>query len=90
MDENTRTLSAAERLDWLRLIRSENVGPRTFFRLIERFGTAGAALAALPELAKRGGRARPIAICPKATAEREAEAAARLGCTLLAAMEPVA
>jgi len=88
MDEQTRILSAAERLDWLRLIRSENVGPRTFFRLLERFGSAAAALAALPELARRGGRERPIVICAKAHAEREAEAAAKLGCTLLAAIEP--
>jgi DNA processing protein len=88
MDEPTRALSATERLDWLRLIRSENVGPRTFHRLLERFGGAAAALAALPELARRGGRERPIAVCPRPAAEREMEAAARLGCTLLAAIEP--
>ncbi|MEW5728398.1 MAG: DNA-processing protein DprA [Pseudomonadota bacterium] len=88
MDEATRTLSAAERLDWLRLIRSENVGPRTFFRLLERYGTAAAALAALPELAKRGGRARPIVVCPKGAAERELEAAERLGAVALATIEP--
>ncbi len=88
MDEAPRTLSAAERLDWLRLIRSENVGPRTFQRLIERYGTAAAALAALPELARRGGRAKPIAVCPRAGAERELEAAERLGAVALAAVEP--
>ncbi|MBF0324650.1 DNA processing protein DprA [Magnetospirillum moscoviense] len=88
MSEATRTLSPQERLDWLRLIRSENVGPRTFIRLLERFGSASAALAALPELAKRGGRARPIIICPKDVAEREMEAALALGCTVLAACEP--
>lgn len=84
MDENVCALSPSERLDWLRLIRSENVGPRTFQRLLERFGTAGAALAALPELAKRGGRAKPIVVCPKAVAERELEAAERLGAQPLA------
>ncbi len=41
-------LSAAERIDWLRLIRSEHVGPVTFRRLLQRYGTAAAALAALP------------------------------------------
>lgn len=76
-------LSAAERLDRLRLIRSENVGPRTFQRLLERFGTAGAALAALPELAKRGGGRRAIAVCPKGVAEAELEAAERLGAVAL-------
>ncbi len=88
MDEGTHILSAAERLDWLRLIRSENVGPRTFFRLLERFGTAAAAIEALPLLAKQGGRARPIAVCSKAAAEAEAAAAAKAGCSLLAAIEP--
>jgi len=88
MDEPARALSPAERLDWLRLIRSENVGPRTFFKLIERFGSAAAALDALPELAKKGGAARPITICPKANAERELAAADKLGCALLAAVEP--
>ncbi len=53
-----RTLNPAERLDWLRLIRSENVGPVTFYQLLARFGSAEAALAALPEVARRGGRAR--------------------------------
>jgi DNA processing protein len=88
MSEASRILSPQERLDWLRLIRSENVGPRTFVRLLERFGSAAAALAALPELAKRGGRARPIVICPKDAAEREMAAALDIGCTVLAACEP--
>ena len=51
------SLSDAQRRDWLRLARSENVGPVTFQHLIGRFGDAGAALAALPNLARRGGRA---------------------------------
>lgn len=88
MDEQTRKLSAAERLDWLRLIRSENVGPRTFRRLLDRYGSAGAALAALPELAKRGGRARPIVVCAKGVAEAELETAERLGAVALGWGEP--
>lgn len=88
MDEPTHPLSAAERLDWLRLIRSENVGPRTFFRLLERFGSAGAALAALPDLARKGGRAKPITICPRDAALREMETAERIGAQAIAAIEP--
>jgi DNA processing protein len=88
MDEPARTLSAAERLDWLRLIRSENVGPRTFLRLLERFGSASAALSALPDLARKGGRERPIAICPKDAAKRELEAGLAIGAQPLAACEP--
>lgn len=88
MDEGKRQLSAAERFDWLRLIRSENVGPRTFARLLDRFGSAGAALAALPDLARKGGARRPIRVCPKADAEGEMEATQRLGARLLGVAEP--
>ena len=44
-------LDQDERLNWLRLIRSENVGPITFRQLLDRFATATAALEALPDLA---------------------------------------
>ena len=88
MDGPTRSLSAAERLDWLRLIRSENVGPITFYRLIERFGTAGAALKALPDLARRGGRRKLMTVCPLAAAEREMEAQEAIGAVLFARIEP--
>ena len=83
-----RTLSDAERRDWLRLSRSENVGPITFFRLIERFGSAAAALDALPGLARRGGRRTTLALCPPADAEREIEATTAAGARLVACREP--
>jgi DNA processing protein len=75
-------LTDAQRLDWLRLIRTDGVGPRTFRGLINRFGSASAALDALPDLTKRAGkRAVPPS---KAEAEREMAAAARLGVRFLA------
>ncbi|AWN48040.1 DNA-protecting protein DprA [Methylobacterium terrae] len=79
-------LSDAQRLDWLRLIRSEGVGPRTFRGLVNRFGGAGAALKALPDLAK--ARGKPIRVTTKAEAEREIAAAARLGARFVAMDEP--
>jgi DNA processing protein len=81
-------LSDAERLAWLRLWRSENVGPVTFRQLLRRFGSAAAALGALPELARRGGRDRPLAVCPAATAERELADLARMGGRLVALADP--
>jgi DNA processing protein len=77
-------LSPAQRLDWLRLIRSENVGPRTFRALVNHCGSAGAALKALPDLARRGGAGRPVRICPHEDAERELAAAAGMGVAFLA------
>ena len=62
----------------LRLIRSERVGPITFRQLIARFGTATEALAALPDLARRGGGATPR-ICGEAEVAREAAAVERAG-----------
>ncbi len=55
-----RALGEAEKLAWLRLGRTENVGPITFFQLLQHYGSAEAALAALPELAARGGRRRRL------------------------------
>jgi DNA processing protein len=82
------TLNDTERLDWLRLARSENVGPITFFRLLERFGTAAAALAALPELARRGGLAGRLKIAPPAAVESEYAALRTIGARLIARGEP--
>jgi len=88
MGNNRKRLSHAERLDWLRLYRSENVGPVTFFRLIEQFGSAGGALDALPALARRGGRKKPITICSKAEAEREMDRIEATGGVMIASIEP--
>jgi len=79
-----KQLTDNERLDWLRLIRSENVGPVTFYQLLDRFGSAAAALAALPDIARRGGRSRPLGIGTKAAAERELAEISRLGAKLVA------
>jgi DNA processing protein len=78
-----RTFTDQERLDWLRLIRSENVGPITFRDLISAYGSAGAALDALPELSRRGGRSKPLRIFQKSAAEKEFAALAKLHGRLL-------
>ena len=81
-------LTDEERIDWLRLIRSENVGPRTFRALVNQFGGARAALAALPGLARRGGASGSARICSRAEAEREIKAASAAGVCFLALGEP--
>ena len=83
-----KLLSDAERLDWLRLIRSENVGPITFYRLLDHFGSVADALAGVPELSKRGGRKRAVKVCPKATVTAELEALDKIGARLVAQCEP--
>src|SRR5690606_22079199 len=64
------------------------VGPVTFRDLVNRFGSAEAALAALPELALAGGALRLARIPSKADAEREIETARRLGARFVALGEP--
>lgn len=81
------TLSDGQRLSWLRLARSENVGPITFHSLIERFGSAQDALDALPDLSRRGGAGRTIRICDAGDAERELARSRQLGCRMIASCE---
>jgi len=87
MDPISRALTDTERLDWLRLARSENVGPVTFRRLIDRFGPAKRALERLPDLAKNGGR-RSYRPCPQHLVEAELERLAKIGGRAIAWVEP--
>jgi len=83
-----RELEPQERLDWLRLCRTDTIGPVTFYALLRRFGSAGEALAQLPRLGRRGDGARQIAAMPRAEAERELAALDRLGAALVCWGEP--
>jgi len=75
-------IGAAEQVARLRLTRSENIGPVTYIQLLARFGSADAALAAIPDLAARGGgRAPRLATAPQV--EREMERVAQLGAEYL-------
>jgi DNA processing protein len=88
--ENKRgiTLTEKQKLSWLRLIRSDNIGPVTFRDLINHFGSAEAALDALPDLSRRGGAARSPRIATLAQAEREMETATRFGARFVGIGEP--
>jgi DNA processing protein len=81
-------LNDRERLDWLRLARSGGIGPVTVRDLVAHFGNATKALEALPELAKRGGRSRPLRIYPKDAAEREIATLTKLGARVIARPDP--
>ncbi|NVK33229.1 MAG: DNA-protecting protein DprA [Rhodobacteraceae bacterium] len=84
---NTLSLSEAQRLAWLRLIRSENIGPATFRSLLNHCGSAEAALQALPSLSSRGGK-KNLRVAPQSDAEAELEAHESLGARLVALGEP--
>ncbi len=74
-----RQLSDQERLDWYRLANSENVGAVTFQQLLQQFGSASAALEALPDLSARGGLRRALKICGRDKAEAEIAKASAAG-----------
>src|SRR6266568_2038554 len=78
-----RDLEPQERLDWLRLSRSEGVGPVTFYALLRRFGSAASALEALPRLS------RPAIAMSRRDAEKELAAIERLGGRLVCWGEPL-
>jgi DNA processing protein len=75
------TLSQQEAFARIRLLRSPNVGPISYRQLLARFGSAAAALDALPDLAGRGrGPYRPAAA---ESIEREVAEVRRAGARYL-------
>jgi DNA processing protein len=79
-----RTLTSAEKIDWLQLCRSGGVGPQTFFKLLRRFGSARRALDELPRLAREAGGDERWRRCPRDEAAAELAATLDLGCALIA------
>jgi DNA processing protein len=76
-------LSDQQLIDWLRLIRTEGVGPRTFFTLVNRYGGASDAIRALPELSRqRGGK--PVQVASAQSAEQELDLTRRFGARFVA------
>jgi DNA processing protein len=74
-------------LDWLQLIRTERVGPRLFWQLLDRFGSASEALHHLPQMGLKA-QGQPISVCPRSQAEQELKAHEKLSLTLLPAFDP--
>lgn len=60
-----------ETVDILRLIRSENIGPKTFFNLVKFFGSATKALEHAQDFSVRGGKLKPIKLYSKGEALKE-------------------
>ncbi len=81
-------LTDRQRLSWLRLLRSENIGAVSFRNLIDHYKTAENALAALPELSRKGGGSASIKIASLEDAEKEIQEAERLGIRFIGIGEP--
>lgn len=72
-------LDDQEKISWLRLIRTENVGPMTFFQLLDTYGSATRALEALPGLSRKGGRLKDLRITSKDSVLSEIDRLESLG-----------
>lgn len=81
-------LTDGEKLDWIRLIRTESIGPATFHDLLTHFGSAAAAIDALPGLSLRGGLRQPRQPVSRAAAQAEWDAAERAGAQIIAIPDP--
>lgn len=82
-----KSLSNKERLSWLRLSRSENVGSKTFFSLLQLYGSAEIALERVQNMSIKGGRKKPIKLCTLAEATREIESTYAFGGEIIATCE---
>ncbi|HEY7006814.1 MAG TPA: DNA-processing protein DprA, partial [Sphingomicrobium sp.] len=82
-ERNRATNRIEDLVDRLRLLRTPGIGPVTFRQLIARFGTPAAALAAVPDLARRGGGKAP-ALRSRDDAEREIGKVEKFGARFLA------
>lgn len=80
--------SHQERLDLIRLSRTEGIGPVNFRRLLNEHGTAGAALAALPERARRAGRRGGVTVPSAEIILEEQYALERMGGQMLVLGDP--
>ncbi|MEZ5985582.1 MAG: DNA-processing protein DprA [Hyphomonas sp.] len=81
-------ISETERLNWIRLARTHGIGPVSFFQLLRRFGSAGVALEALPELSNRSRSSRRLQPPAPEEVEQELKAVERYGARIVLSSEP--
>ena len=79
-----RALSETDRLAWVRLSRTQNIGPVTFSQLIQRYGSAANALSALPDLTRK----RKLQPPPEQVIEQELRRVKKYGARIIASCEP--
>jgi len=79
----SQNLNHQQLIDWLRLFRTENIGPATFRKLLNKYGSASAALDALPYLSSRGGRNAPLKAPSIDDVESEIEQIENIGARII-------
>ena len=88
MEDNPTQLSDTEQVDWLRLVRTPSIGPRTYIELIERYGSPAAAITELPEIAQRARGKRRLVAPPEADIRAELSRLDAAGGRMIALSDP--
>ena len=83
MIQDYDNISQSEKLSALRLIRSENLGIKTFISLLELFGTATRALESLPDFLEKRKISRRIKICSESDALEELDRVEKFGAKMI-------
>lgn len=81
--KTTTNLNETEKLNWIKLSRSENIGSATFFRLIEIFKTPGRALERIPDFAAKAGCKKPLRVCTQSMLETELAKVKKFGAEII-------
>jgi len=76
-------LRGADPVSVLRLIRTDGIGPMTFFHLLKFCGSVDRAIEMAPALSGRGGRKKEITLTSRAAAEREYNAITKFGAKIV-------
>lgn len=82
-----KAISAAEKFSWIQLSRSENIGPATFFRLIEIFGSAKEAINQTPTFSAQDNLRKPLKLAHKSVIESEIEKTQKFGGEIIIFLE---
>ncbi len=83
MPQNPQPIPYQEQLDWVRLSRSQNVSRHVFFNLLEVFDDVDEAIKNLADFSLKGGRDKPIIVCPIQKAELELENCRNIGAQII-------
>ncbi len=78
-----KPLTEIEKINWIRLARSENIGPATFFRLLDIFGTASVAVEKTPEFSVQAGAKKQLKICAQNVIDDELSKTQKFGAEII-------
>ena len=76
-------LNEKDQINWLRLSRTKNIGPKTFFKLLKIFDSLELALENLSDFSRQGGAKKPLTAFNKNLAEKEIKESEKIGAKII-------